>query len=60
MRLQKVVRHQPKIEMMQIKWDRPKWKMLQIKWDGGSSTLDCVKKLNVTSIMEQGKYVINK
>ena len=29
--LKKMVGHHPKIEMMQIKWDRPKWKMLQIQ-----------------------------
>ena len=29
--------HCPKIEMMQIKWDKPKWKMMQIKWDGGNT-----------------------
>ena len=34
----KVMNHCPKIEMMQIKWNRPKWKMLQIQWDGGSTS----------------------
>ena len=48
--------HSPKIEMMQIKWDRSKQNILQIQWDGGSTCQMSKKQHIVSNSSSEAKY----